>query len=287
MTIAQQAATPRHVTAPTLMRATIRALAAVAPPLAVRAAAMLFRKPIRMRTTPVTAADAQPFAAAAGRHTVRGIVRGEGPLVILAHGWGGAPEQFEPLAAALLARGHRVATFAAIGHPPSTGRLTSMVEFRDGIRAVASHFGPRAGDIHAIVGHSLGAASSALAVSEGIATKRLVLISPSAHPQRYLDFFLDWLDVPGWMRERVLQHFERTLRFAWRNLDAEVWGPAIASPTLIVHDRNDKEVPWQEGADAARAIPNAELVTVEGLGHRRILADANVIARVADFLAPA
>src|SRR5687767_4659613 len=141
MTIAQQAATPRHVTAPALMRATIRALAAVAPPLAVRAAAMLFRTPIRMRTTPVAAPDAQPFAAKAGRHTVRGIVRGQGRLVILTHGWGGAPEQFEPLATALLARGYRVATFAAIGHPPSTGRLTSMVEFRDGVRAVASHFG--------------------------------------------------------------------------------------------------------------------------------------------------
>ncbi|HEX2123879.1 MAG TPA: alpha/beta hydrolase [Thermoanaerobaculia bacterium] len=53
---------------------------------------------------------------------------------------------------------------------------------------------------------------------------------------------------------------------------------------MIVHDRNDREVPWQEGSDAARAIPNAELVTVEGLGHRRILADAGVIARVVAFV---
>ena len=49
-------------------------------------------------------------------------------------------------------------------------------------------------------------------------------------------------------------------------------------PTLVVHDRRDKETPYQVGADLAAAWPNATLVSTDGLGHQRILTDAGTIA---------
>ena len=54
---------------------------------------------------------------------------------------------------------------------------------------------------------------------------------------------------------------------------------------LVVHDSDDMEVPWTNGADVAAAWPGAELVTTQGLGHRRILRDAGIVARVTAFLA--
>jgi pimeloyl-ACP methyl ester carboxylesterase len=264
------------------MRSAIRALAAIAPPLAIRAAARLFRFPVRPRTS---ALPGERFAVRVGRHTVRGGVRGtlreENPLVLLLHGWGGSEQQFDVLGDTLAARGFRVATISAIGHGASSGRFSSMVELRDSLRAAAAHF---ATEPHAVIGHSLGGAASALAVSEGLRTSRLVLIAASAHPSRYLGLFLDWLDFPHELRARVVQHFEKVLHFAWARLDIEAIGPRVHVPTLIVHDRADREVPYSEGADAARLIPNAQLVTVEALGHRRILRDAGVVERIADFL---
>ena len=47
---------------------------------------------------------------------------------------------------------------------------------------------------------------------------------------------------------------------------------------LVVHDRADKETPYAVGAALAAAWPNARLVTTEGLGHQRILSDAEVTA---------
>src|ERR1044071_423231 len=278
MTASAQTAAPRHVTAPSLMRAAIRALAVVAPPLSVRAAARLFRFPTRPRDA---ALPGKRFAVKAGRHTVRGGVRGEGRLAILAHGWGGSEQQYDVLGDALVARGFRVVTFSMIGHGASSGRFSSMVEFRDSLRAVVSKFG----EPHAIVGHSLGGAACALAVSEGLHTNKLVLIAASAHPSRYLNNFLDWLEFPHHLRARVVWHFEKVLRFAWKRLDIEAIGPLVKAPTLIIHDRADREVPYSEGADAARLIPGAELVTVETLGHRRILRDDGVVETIADFLA--
>ena len=281
MTAAQQVSNPRFVTAPTFTRLAIRTLSNLAPPLAVRFAASLFRYPRLIARPAARQRSATRFEVRAGRHTVRGHVRGEGPVVILLHGWAGTEEQFDAIGDALLARGFRIVTFNPIGHGASTGRLSSLVEFRDSLRAVVEHFG----EPHAIAGHSLGGAASAFAVSEGLHTNRLVLIAPAAHPQRYLNLFLDWLDFPHAMRERVVQHFEKTLRFAWKGLDVEAYGPRIEVPTLIVHDRGDREIPWQEGSDAARVIRDAELVSVESLGHHRLLRDSTVVARIAGFIA--
>lgn len=278
VTVSAQTAAPRHVTAPSLMRAAIRTLAFLAPPLAVRAAARLFRYPIRPREH---ALPGQRFSVRVRGHVVRGGVVGDGPLVILAHGWGGSEQQFDVLTDALAGRGFRVATFSAIGHGASTGRFSSMVEFRDSLRAVVAHLGTP----QAIVGHSLGGAAAALAVSEGLETARLVLIAASAHPSRYLSLFLDWLEFPHALRNRVIEHFEKTLRLSWARLDIGAIGPLVRLPALIVHDHGDREVPWSEGADAARLIAGAAFVSTDGLGHRRILRDAAVVARVTDFIA--
>ncbi len=65
-------------------------------------------------------------------------------------------------------------------------------------------------------------------------------------------------------------------------------GPhAPVPPTLVIHDRHDREVRWEDGAAIAGAWPQAQLLTTEGLGHRRILQDASVIARIAGFIGPA
>jgi hypothetical protein len=49
---------------------------------------------------------------------------------------------------------------------------------------------------------------------------------------------------------------------------------------LIVHDRLDKEVHFQDGETLAAAWPGAEFVATEGLGHRRILRAQGIIERV-------
>jgi hypothetical protein len=56
---------------------------------------------------------------------------------------------------------------------------------------------------------------------------------------------------------------------------------------LVVHDHDDDEIGWTEGAAIAASWPGAQLVTTSGLGHRRVLRDEHVAARAAAFLANA
>ena len=55
-------------------------------------------------------------------------------------------------------------------------------------------------------------------------------------------------------------------------------------PTLVVHDRGDRQTPYADAERLVGSLPDARLVTTEGLGHRRILRDPAVVAEVVDFV---
>jgi pimeloyl-ACP methyl ester carboxylesterase len=67
-------------------------------------------------------------------------------------------------------------------------------------------------------------------------------------------------------------------------MDVPRFAPAMRIPLLVIHDRDDREISWDDGAAIAAAWPGAQLVTTTGLGHHRIVSDAMVIGQVLSFL---
>jgi pimeloyl-ACP methyl ester carboxylesterase len=59
----------------------------------------------------------------------------------------------------------------------------------------------------------------------------------------------------------------------------------MTAPLLVFHDPEDRELPFEEGAEIARRWPGAELRRVEKLGHLRILRDEKCAAEAVKFLA--
>jgi pimeloyl-ACP methyl ester carboxylesterase len=86
------------------------------------------------------------------------------------------------------------------------------------------------------------------------------------------------------LSRRMFALFERTMRFAVEDLQAHNFAPRIARPALIVHDVEDREVPWSEGERYARFWSDSRLLSTRGLGHNRIVDDAGVIAAAIRFL---
>jgi pimeloyl-ACP methyl ester carboxylesterase len=77
---------------------------------------------------------------------------------------------------------------------------------------------------------------------------------------------------------------ERQLGVPWSALDVRSYAPDMRTPLLVVHDRDDAEVPWQDGAIIARGWPGAVMSTTGGLGHRRILRDPCVVRAATAFV---
>jgi pimeloyl-ACP methyl ester carboxylesterase len=265
------------------VRATNRVLAAVAPGVAVRGAAAMFFRPRRFSTRPPAVPGLRATRLdidVAGRR-VAAWSWGDGPVVLLAHGWEGHAGQFSPFVAPILARGLRAVAIDMPAHGRSAGRATNMVDFARTIRLVAA----AVGGAHAVVGHSLGGAATALALADGLPARRAALIAPAAHPDYFVRAFGAIVGLPARLRERLLARLRAELGELWAQAQVPTRVRALSVPALLLHDPADSDVPFEHAVEIAAAWPGSRLEPVEGLGHRRILKDAGVVERVVEFVA--
>lgn len=252
------------------------------PPLAAAAAERLFFTPPRAKRKAAVGAQLQRLRAAGGLD-LAAWSWGEGPAVLLLHGWGGSSAQLAGLAPSLVARGFRVVALDAPGHGLSGGRMSSMPEFARAAFEAARRLGP----FHAVVGHSLGGAALALALRDGLEARRAVFIGTPGNPVEWTRRFAHTLGVGARTLAGMKARSERRLGFRWEELDVVSFAPRMTVPLLAIHDADDREVPLAEGEAIAKAWPGASLVATRGLGHSRILRDAEVASRVAAFVAGA
>lgn len=205
---------------------------------------------------------------------------GEGPPVLLVHGWGGRAGQMTPFVPALIEHGFSAIAFDGPAHGESPGERTSLPEFAHAVAAAIRMTGPPA----AIVGHSMGAAASVLALRDGVDPRGLVLIAPPARPVDYLQQFAALL----WIPERALRilgaRVEERYGIQWKDLDLPRVVREFSHPMLLVHDEEDRDALWTQGRELAEAWPGSEMMTTRGLGHTRILRDEEVVDRVASWV---
>lgn len=281
--------TVRSSTTVRLMRAALQAAFALSDVVGTNLAERLFTSP---RRHPRPARE-QPILAIGRRFTIDVRLRsprwngertqvaawrwGLGPTVLLVHGWEGRGSQLGAFVEPLVRAGLSVVTFDAPAHGDSPGSRLYLTDHADAIVDVANAVGP----LHAIIAHSFGAPAVMLAHARGgVDAPRNVFLSPNAIVPDSVDRFCRGVGLDE--VERVL--FEQQLAAS-----AGVSVEALRLPHLIgardtsllvIHDIDDKEVPFAHGDRLAQMWPNARLEVTEGLGHRRILREPSIIERV-------
>jgi pimeloyl-ACP methyl ester carboxylesterase len=205
---------------------------------------------------------------------------GQGPVVVLAHGWGGRAGRFSAIASALVQAEFRVVLFDAPAHGASMGEQASLPQFARALRDVADAIGP----IHGLIGHSLGGAAVSLAMRDGLHAEGAVLLASPADVVLFSDAFAEHLRIPIRARDVMRQNLETRLRFRFEELHVPTLAQTMTAPALIIHDRDDPDVPYAHAEEIANAWPGAQLVATTGLGHRAILRDPDVVRRTVDFL---
>lgn len=267
-----------------LLRAAIRLLGLVSPTLAGRWVYRLWFQPLRFpepQQEKEWRRTARPLAMDHRGQALAVDSWGSGPTVLLVHGWNGRGAQLGAFASALTEAGYRVVAFDTPAHGRSPGRATNLPEISEAIQNVARSCGP----VHAIIGHSFGVACALYAMQQGLEADSLVALSPPDNVRNMTRKFFVALDI----RPAVQAEFNRLFEAhfgadLWQRFSPVVLASGLNVPGLVIHDQDDRDVPWQEGAAVAQAWPGAEFVRTAGLGHRRILRDPAVIARVTAFI---
>jgi len=282
MTARRTLRTARALAALTATRAQLQVLQAVAP-------AAAGRRAVGLWCTYPRGGRSYDFRPGPGEVTRLAAPRagdvvveswGEGPVVYLVHGWGGWRGQMGAFVAPLVDAGYRAVAFDGPGHGEARpgfmgpGRGTLM-ELMEALEVVGQEMGPAAG----VVAHSLGTTSAAHVVHEGFTAKKLVLVAPNGS---FVDLVARFADALS-LRERTTNDLRHAVEsFTGRRLsdfDIPPLGAAGGMPdTLVVHDHRDRQVDHAEAEAIVTAWPNARLVSTDGLGHQRILADPGVVA---------
>ena len=203
------------------------------------------------------------------------------PLVLLIHGWSGRATQMGPFVQPLLDAGYRVFSFDAPAHGKSSGKQTNIYEVADVIVQLQKHYG----DINAVITHSFGGPCIAAAMQRGFTTNRVVSISPPATTSGLVEKFNDALQIPEKAIEKMIQLIEKKYgKNIWEEISMVNSIKDATTPGLVIHDSDDNDIPWQEGEAIAQAWDNAQFIKTSGLGHRRILRDADVIETSVAFI---
>ncbi|MGX5722661.1 alpha/beta hydrolase [Shinella zoogloeoides] len=287
-----------------VIRLALSGVAAVSPNAAGRAAFRLFATTPRRR--PGTAKEKELFARSRGwmRQAQRVTLSFEGGSavahrfaarpceafagrVLVVHGWGSRTAYLAALTEGLVAAGHEVVALDLPGHGASRGRTLTLPM---AVRAIDAAW-QRFGGFDYFCGHSFGGASLACAASGLVPSvpahrpRRLVTIgSPSEMTWLFKD--LGRLLKLGPRAQAALEsHVERIAGAPLSAFDAANGAGRLATPMLVLHAEDDKEVPALHARRYAAAGPNVTLEWANGFGHRRIVSAEPVIDRIVDFLA--
>ena len=184
-----------------------------------------------------------PHAPEAGR---------PGPAIVIAHGWSSTRASMLRYVPRLHAAGYALLLYDARSHGESDSvRATSGVTMRDDLRAALDYISKRL-DVDrkriGVLGHSLGAFASVLAVGGG--EHRIKALVTDAMPAQLITMISAELT----RRRFPLFPFVQLIPLVWwlrTGVPRNQYDPIIAinntsAPILMIHSRGDDFIPWTE-----------------------------------------
>lgn len=267
-----------------LIQALIRGLGYVSPTLAAHLAVALASRPQKFKR-PQRELDQ---LAQATRITYRGSRGtdnvawswGEGPVVIISHGWSSRGSQMASLAMTVADAGFQAVAIDYTAHGDSAGKVVHFDNISKDLLVLSQQFD----DVFALVGHSAGGVMAIAAREMGFVAQRYVVIGAPVAPYPALAAIRKLLKASDAVIEKCKLVFAAHMGVTWEELER---GRAFYNgdgPLLLIYDTDDEEVPVEQGEKIQGLWKNSSLVITEGLGHRRLMWDTKVTQEVVSFL---
>ena len=219
-----------------------------------------------------------------GNKTVVFYQWGDGPQVFIAHGWESRATRHGELINSLVSAGYSVASFDAPGHGHSTGKSSDLREFAFCLGLMAK----QNGTAEAVIGHSFGGLAAIYAIKNEQVAKRVINVASPALFDGLVESFARTLNLNDSVRQTVIErceeYFDDLSHDVWERLSAFYEAEKFHTPTMLIHDEEDRDVASIESALLAERLPDAKLILTTGLGHNKVIRDEKIIDKIIAFI---
>jgi hypothetical protein len=252
-----------------------------------RLAILVVRAMVRTQRPPMTPPQQQALAQASQLRygeNQRNVAWswGEGPLVVLVHGWNGRAAHLAPLAVSIAKLGFRCVAIEVTGHGSSPGNRTSWACFVEDIAALTRSLDQ---EVHAYVAHSAGGLTTMAARRlKGIRAKLYVCICAPSHPFPPINVIRKRLDPRPGVIDLYREFIARQFNTRWDTLASGCSYTGAGSDLLLFYDEADRFVDHAEGDRILKLCPGARLIKSNGYGHTKVLGSTELTQAVGAFL---
>jgi pimeloyl-ACP methyl ester carboxylesterase len=213
---------------------------------------------------------------------IAGFSAGDGPVILLVHGWGERAAFLGAFIQPLVDSGFRVIGIDLPGHGnTSRGITTNIFDLAHVLVDIADQLD----GIGGVVAHSMGGTVTAIAVGDGLKLGAVALLAPASNMDHVVEKFQTMFSLPPRAMAGLRRQIERRFgRDVWDRLRIQKLAADFDIPALIVHDNDDSQIDSADSEALAAAWPGARSIITSGLGHDRIARDPRIVDEVTSFL---
>jgi pimeloyl-ACP methyl ester carboxylesterase len=267
-----------------LLGAYLNILSFIAPRYAGNKGFLLFCRPFRLQLSDKQKEflnSAEKFAVDLEGQHVQAYKWGNGAKkVLFLHGWQSHSYRWKTYIEALSRDEYTIYSLDAPGHGMSAGNFLSVPVYGKLIH----EFILDKGEMHAVVGHSLGSFSLLYSLHQYplLPVRRLVLMAPPGEARDFMDFYKQTLGLSNRTLSLVINHFVEKYEVPPEYFSTTKFASSVAVSGLIIHDEEDDEAPYHYAPRIHEAWKKSKLITTKGFGHN--LKSISVVKDVVDFI---
>lgn len=204
---------------------------------------------------------------------------GKNKTVLLVHGWESNTARWSFLIKELKKLDYNVVSIDAPAHGNSDGKQFNAILYSECINVVVNTYKPEV-----IIGHSVGGMASIFFQHKyqfgGL--EKLAILGAPAHFEGVFERYIDMLGYNQKIKEGldklILKRFNQLPSY----FSAAKFSESISSKGLIIHDKHDKIIPFDDALLYKEYYKNAELYETTGLGHG--LKGEKITKKIVEFI---
>lgn len=206
-----------------------------------------------------------------------------GKVVLLAHGWSShALTQRKLITELVDAKDYTIIAFDAPAHGNSEGIHTNGMQYRRFLHKLISTYRPIV-----VVAHSLGGICtlSELPLIEDCSVEKVITLAIPITSTMLVAKFIEQASLPNMTHKHFEGYVEKVMGIDHNKFDLKkVYPNGIPYKGLIIHDTNDRLIPYTEGVKLSKMWPNAQFITTHNLDHSGVLKDKYIVQQIVDFI---